>query len=227
MAVAVKSVVASQTSVRGLHISRFFSSHSVPRMPARPLVLCGPSGVGKSTIVGRITKDFPDAFGFSVSHTTRKPREGEVDGVSYHYVDQETMEKLIEDDEFIEHATFSGNTYGTSKAAVQSVVEQGKICILDIDTQGVIQIKKTDLNPLFVFIKPPSMEELEKRLRGRKTETEESIQKRLSVAAAEMEYGEEEGNFDLIIVNDNVEAAGDEMIDFIKPYVEELQKDQE
>ena len=71
------------------------------------------------------------------------------------------------------------------------------------------------------------MEELEKRLRGRKTETEESIQKRLSVAAAEMEYGEEEGNFDLIIVNDNVEAAGDEMIDFIKPYVEELQKDQE
>lgn len=196
-------------------------------MPARPLVLCGPSGVGKSTIVGRITKDFPDAFGFSVSHTTRKPREGEVDGVSYHYVDQDTMEKLIEDDEFIEHATFSGNTYGTSKAAVQSVVEQGKICILDIDTQGVIQIKKTDLNPLFVFIKPPSMEELEKRLRGRKTETEESIQKRLSVAAAEMEYGEEEGNFDLIIVNDNVEAAGDEMIDFIKPYVEELQKDQE
>ena len=91
-----------------------------------------PIGVGKSTIVGRITKDFPDAFGFSVSHTTRKPREGEVDGVSYHYVDQDTMEKLIEDDEFIEHATFSGNTYGTSKAAVQSVVEQGKICILDI-----------------------------------------------------------------------------------------------
>merc|ERR1712020_515638 len=86
---------------------------------------------------------------------------GEVDGVSYHYVDKETIEEMIQNDEFIEHATFSNNTYGTSKAAVKTVVEQGKICILDIDTQGVIQIKKTDLNPLFVFIKPPSMEELE------------------------------------------------------------------
>ena len=145
-------------------------------MPVRTLVLCGPSGVGKSTIVEIIKKAFPDVFKFSVSHTTRKPRAGEVDGVSYHFVDQEIMPKLIENDKFLEHATFSGNTYGTSKAAVQSIVEQGKICILDIDMQGVIQIKKTDLNPLYVFIKPPSMEVLEKRLRGRKTENEENIQ---------------------------------------------------
>jgi len=194
-------------------------------MPARPLVLCGPSGVGKSTIIKKLTDDFPDAFGFSVSHTTRKPREGEVDGVSYHYVDVETIQQAIENDEFIEHATFSGNTYGTSKAAVRTVVEEGKICILDIDTQGVIQIKKTDLNPLFVFIKPPSMEELERRLRGRQTETEESIQKRLSVAASEIEYGDTPGNFDLIIVNDDVEAAGNKMKEFIQPYVEELQQE--
>ena len=137
------------------------------------------------------------------------------------------MAKLIENDKFLEHATFSGNTYGTSKAAVQSIVEQGKICILDIDMQGVIQIKKTDLNPLYVFIKPPSMEVLEKRLRGRKTENEENIQKRLSVAAAEIKYGEAKGNFDLIIVNDNIEVAGNEMINFLKPIVEELQKDQQ
>ena len=196
-------------------------------MPVRTLVLCGPSGVGKSTIVEIIKKAFPDVFKFSVSHTTRKPRAGEVDGVSYHFVDQEIMPKLIEDDKFLEHATFSGNTYGTSKAAVQSIVEQGKICILDIDMQGVIQIKKTDLNPLYVFIKPPSMEVLEKRLRGRKTENEENIQKRLSAAAAEIEYGEAKGNFDLIIVNDNIEVAGNEMINFLKPFVEELQKDQQ
>ena len=196
-------------------------------MPVRTLVLCGPSGVGKSTIVEIIKKAFPDVFKFSVSHTTRKPRAGEVDGVSYHFVDQEIMPKLIENDKFLEHATFSGNTYGTSKAAVQSIVDQGKICILDIDMQGVIQIKKTDLNPLYVFIKPPSMEVLEKRLRGRKTENEENIQKRLSAAAAEIEYGEAKGNFDLIIVNDNIEVAGNEMINFLKPFVEELQKDQQ
>lgn len=110
--------------------SRFFSQ--VVKMVARPLVLCGPSGVGKSTIIARITKEFPDAFGFSVSHTTRKPRPGETDGVSYFFTDKETMQKAIEDGEFIEHAEFSGNMYGTSKSAVHSVMEQGKICILDI-----------------------------------------------------------------------------------------------
>ena len=198
---------------------RFYS----PSMVARPLVLCGPSGVGKSTIVARITTEFPDAFGFSVSHTTRQPREGEVDGVNYHYVDVETMKTAIEKDEFIEHAVFSGNMYGTSKAAVKTVMDQGKICILDIDMQGVIQIKKTDMNPLFVFIKPPSMDELERRLRGRQTETEDSLKRRLSVAAAELEYGETPGNFDLIIVNDDVEAAGEKMKRFIMPYVEQLQ----
>jgi len=91
--------------------------------------------------------------------------------------------------------------------------------------QGVKQIKKTDLDPLYVFIKPPSMDELERRLRGRQTETEESIQKRLSAAAAEMEYGETPGNFDLIIVNDDVEAAGNKMMDFLKPHVETLLKE--
>ena len=138
MALAVKRMATSSQS----HFSRFFSSNSVLRMPARPLVLCGPSGVGKSTLVDRLKKEFPDAFGFSVSHTTRKPREGEVDGISYHYVDQETIEKAIENDEFIEHATFSGNTYGTSKSAVQTVVEQGKICILDI-VSLVVNIRTT------------------------------------------------------------------------------------
>ncbi len=101
-------------------------------MAARPLVLCGPSGVGKSTLVARLTKEYPDAFGFSVSHTTRGPRPGEQEGVSYHYVSREDMVMAIGNDEFIENAEFSGNMYGTSKAAVQSVMDQGRICILDI-----------------------------------------------------------------------------------------------
>merc|ERR1711894_771212 len=101
---------------------------------------------------------------------------------------------------------FSGNMYGTSKSAVNDVLNSGKICILDIDVQGVKAVKETDLTPLLVFIKPPSLEVLEERLRSRGTETEESLSKRLGAAAAEMEYGEEEGNFDIIIVNDDLEA---------------------
>ena len=113
---------------------RFFSQakQNLSKMVARPLVLCGPSGVGKSTIVERIKKAFPDAFALSVSHTTRKPREGEQEGVSYFYTDREKMQEAIDNDEFIETAEFSGNMYGTSKAAVQSVIQRGKICILDI-----------------------------------------------------------------------------------------------
>ena len=101
-------------------------------MVARPLVLCGPSGVGKSTIVERLKKRFPNAFALSVSHTTRQPREGEKDGVNYFFTDRETMTAAIENGDFIETAEFSGNMYGTSKAAVETVSVSGKICILDI-----------------------------------------------------------------------------------------------
>merc|ERR1712098_787565 len=100
-------------------------------------------------------------FGFSVSHTTRKPREGEEDGKAYHFVTKEAMEAAVGRGEFIEHAVFAANMYGTSKAAVESVRSKGVICILDIDIQGVMSTKKTDLNPNYVFIKPPSLEELE------------------------------------------------------------------
>merc|ERR1712008_346661 len=110
---------------------RFFSqTQRLGRMVARPVVLCGPSGVGKSTIVERIKKAFPNAFALSVSHTTRGPREGEKDGVNYFFTDRETMKNSIDNDEFIETAVFSGNMYGTSKAAVKTVSDSGKICIL-------------------------------------------------------------------------------------------------
>lgn len=155
----------------------------------RSLVLCGPSGSGKSTLVKKMMEDFPNRFGFSISHTTRLPRQGEVNGHHYHFTSMEEMRKGIEAGDFIENATFCGNMYGTSKAAVNAVKEQGKICVLDIDVQGVKLVKKTDLNPWYIFIKPPSLEVLKKRLLARKTETEESLSKRLSVASTEMEYG--------------------------------------
>ena len=128
----IMTLVLNSTVCQVLNRRFFSQTQSLGIMVARPLVLCGPSGVGKSTIVERIKKAFPNAFALSVSHTTRNPREGEKDGVNYFFTDRETMKKSIDDDEFIETAEFSGNMYGTSKSAVESVIQHGKICILDI-----------------------------------------------------------------------------------------------
>lgn len=155
----------------------------------RPLVLFGPSGSGKSTLLKKLLEEFPNKFGFSVSHTTRKPRPGEQHGLHYYFTDWETMKKDIEEGKFIEHAVYSGNHYGTSAAAVEAVQKAGKVCVLDIDVQGVKQIRNTNLNAWYVFIKPPSLKELEKRLRARNTESEDSLAQRLDTAAKEMEYG--------------------------------------
>jgi len=188
-----------------------------------PLVLCGPSGAGKSTLLKKMMEKYKQHFGFSVSHTTRSPRPGEEDGVAYNFVSKEDMQKAIENDEFIEHATFAGNMYGTSKAAVETVMEKGLICILDIDVQGVVSMKKTSFNSNYVFIMPPSLQVLEERLKGRGTETEESLQKRLNLATRDMEYGQTEGNFDIIIVNDELQSAYDNLMEFLKEKYTEIQ----
>ena len=168
----------------------------------------------------KLTQEFSSAFGFSVSYTTRQPRQGETDGVEYHFVTKEMFNKLVAEGAFLEFATFSGNNYGTSRAAVETVKQEGKICILDIDVQGVKNIKRTDLDPDYVFIKPPSRAALEERLRARRTENEESLAKRLAAAAAEMDYGETEGNFDIIIVNDDLDRAYADLRQFMLPKIE-------
>ncbi|CAG9132372.1 unnamed protein product [Plutella xylostella] len=181
----------------------------------RPLVLCGPSGSGKSTLLKMLLKEFPDRFGFSVSHTTRQPRPGEKHGVHYHYTSKEEMQAAIQRGEFLETATFSGNMYGTSKRAVEDVRRTGKICVLDIEIEGVKQVKQTDLEPLLVFVMPPSVEELERRLRARNTENEAALQKRLETARKEIEFGQMPGNFHIVILNDNLDKAYSELRDFI------------
>lgn len=128
-------------------------------------------------------------FSFSVSHTTRKPRVGEEHGIHYHFVALSEMQEDIKRNEFLETATFSGNLYGTSIQSVRNVQQQGKVCVLDIDVQGVEQIRKTDLDPVLIFIMPPSIDELKRRLADRKSETPESLQQRLNAARAEIEYG--------------------------------------
>lgn len=189
-----------------------------------PLVIAGPSGSGKSTLLKRLMNEFQDCFGFSISHTTRKPRKGEQNGREYFFINPETFEQSIQNEEFIEYTRFSNNYYGTSKKAVKDVQNSGKICILDVEIDGVRNLKKTDLNPRFVFIKPPSLEILEQRLRSRGTETEESIQQRLTRALEELKFGEIEGMFDLIITNDDIEKAYSILRQFIVNEVEALKK---
>lgn len=182
----------------------------------RPIVLSGPSGTGKSTLLKKLLVDFPNKFGFSVSHTTRQPRAGETNGEQYHFVTVEEFKRLIEGNKFVEWAQFGGNYYGTSIQAVDDVSKKGGICILDIDMQGVKSVKKTMLNPLYVFIAPPSFESLKERLTGRGTETPESLEKRLSHSHAEIEYSKEKGAYDLIVVNDKLEKAYSELKSFIE-----------
>uniref|UniRef100_A0A665X4L4 Guanylate kinase n=1 Tax=Echeneis naucrates TaxID=173247 RepID=A0A665X4L4_ECHNA len=184
-----------------------FVRHKWSMAGPRPVVLSGPSGAGKSTLLKKLMKEYDNVFGFSVSHTTRNPRPGEEDGKDYHYVTREVMQASIDNGDFIENAEFSGNLYGTSKAAVQDVQAKNLICILDIDMQGVKNIKCTDLNPIYISIQPPSMALLEKRLRDRNTESEESLCRRLNAARVEMEFSKEPGVFDVVIVNDKLEDA--------------------
>jgi guanylate kinase len=172
----------------------------------RPIVVAGPSGVGKGTLIGMLVQAHPGQFGFSVSHTTRAPRAGEVGGRDYHFTTREAMRARIEAGDFIEWAEVYGNYYGTSKQAVSDVQAAGTHCILDIDVQGVRSVKQTDLDAVFLFVQPPSMDCLEERLRGRATDSDESIERRMKAAVAELEYGTK-SNFDAVLVNDDLQAA--------------------
>ncbi|ORZ32898.1 P-loop containing nucleoside triphosphate hydrolase protein [Catenaria anguillulae PL171] len=189
---------------------------AIARDNSRPLVLSGPSGSGKSTLLTRLFKEFPNAFGFSVSHTSRSPRPGEVNGVNYNFVTRSEFEALIQQGAFIEHAEFAKNLYGTSVQGVKQVVDQGRVCVLDIDMQGVKLIKKTSLRPWFIFIQPPSMTALEARLRGRGTEKEEAIADRLETARAELEYAQQPGAHDLVLVNDNLDETYKRLVAWIQ-----------
>eukprot|EP00658_Telonema_sp_P-2_P040555 TRINITY_DN289_c0_g1_i4.p1 TRINITY_DN289_c0_g1~~TRINITY_DN289_c0_g1_i4.p1 ORF type:complete len:249 (+),score=65.33 TRINITY_DN289_c0_g1_i4:146-892(+) len=182
-----------------------------------PVVVTGPSGVGKGTLIGRLLKEAPNRVGFSVSHTTRGPRPGEEDGVHYHFVAKDEMLKMIEAGEFLEYAHVHTNIYGTSKQSVRDVQKQNKICIMDIDVQGAKSIKEIahDLPSRFVFLAPPSIEELEQRLRGRGTETEEKIQVRIGNARSEMESTKIEGFWDKVLVNNDLDKASKAFNDFV------------
>jgi len=156
-------------------------------------VISGPSGVGKDTIYGLLSKKYPERFIQTVSHTTRAPRDGERDGVNYHFVTKERFDEMKADGQFLESAEFCGNYYGTSHAEVRRCLDSGKIAILIIEVQGAETIRKyafdhqdIEVSLVTIFIRPPSLQELEKRLRERKTDNDEQIQKRLVRARFEI-----------------------------------------
>lgn len=170
-------------------------------------VISGPSGAGKGTLVNRILDEHPDII-LSISATTRQPREGEVDGVHYHFMSVDEFEDVIARDGFIEWAQVHSNYYGTPLAPIEQHLAAGDTVLLEIDVQGAFQVLDKLPQAKLVFIAPPSVEELERRLRGRGTETEEVIAQRLANAQGEMEASKD---YDFVIVNDDLERATKEL----------------
>ena len=167
------------------------------------LVISGPSGAGKSTVVSKAIEGREDIC-FSTSATTRSPRPGEVDGREYFFVSFERFLEMVANDELLEHAEYVANRYGTPRAYVEQRLEEGMNVVLDIEVQGARQVRRQMPEAVLIFIAPPSLEELEKRLRGRGTDTESAIEGRL--IRARQEY-QEADFYDYLIVNDNVEKA--------------------
>lgn len=170
------------------------------------IVVSGPSGCGKGTVLAEILKS--DRIFYSVSATTRSPRQGETDGVNYYFLTKEKFEKLIEEDGMLEYASYCGNYYGTPKRPVEEMLEQGKHVILEIEVQGAMKVMEKCPEAVFVFILPPSLKELERRLNKRGTEAEDVIKKRLSEAAREIKQAYK---YDYAVINGELEKAVDDL----------------
>lgn len=193
------------------------------------IILSGPSGSGKGTIVKELIKR--DNFVLSISATTRNPREGELHGSHYFFKSKEEFEGMIAKNELLEYACFCDNYYGTPKAFIDDVVHSGKDVILEIEVQGALQVKSVYPDAIFVFIMPPTIEELHSRLIGRGTETKEVIAKRLARAEEELTLYKE---YDYIVINDNLDLAVEEINGIVqaeksksyryKTYIEDMLK---
>jgi guanylate kinase len=175
-------------------------------------VITGPSGVGKGTLIRGLLTRVPD-LELSTSATTRDPRPGERDGVDYHFLSPEEFERRVQDGEFVEHATYSGNRYGTLRSELEQRLRAGAPVVLEIEVQGARQVRDSMPEAIAVFIAPPSREALRVRLQGRGTDAPEQVDQRLATAERELEAQPE---FAHVVVNDRVEAATDELEQIVK-----------
>ena len=173
----------------------------------KTFIICGPSGVGKGTVVARLLASDPTLY-FSVSATTRQPRAGEENGVHYHFLSMEQFEKWIGEDQFLEYAQFVGNYYGTPQLYVDKAMEQGRDVLLDIEIQGAEQIHRKRPEAVRIYVAPPSWAELERRLIGRGTEDMEKVRSRLARGKEEFAAAKD---FDYFVINDTVDRAVDEI----------------
>ena len=169
----------------------------------KTFIISGPSGVGKSTVLHALFEGRDDLY-FSVSATTRAPREGERDGVDYHFIHADRFRSMIEEDAFLEYAEYVGNFYGTPKRFVDEAMDKGQDVILDIEVQGALQVTSKRPDTVKIFIAPPSWKELERRLKDRGTDDPEKVQKRLLRAKVEFQTAH---TYDYFVVNDTVENA--------------------
>lgn len=170
-------------------------------------IVSSPSGAGKTTLCNKLLAEF-DNLRFSTSHTTRKPRQGEVDGEDYFFIDYDEFDKMAEDELFIEWAHVHANRYGTARAELRAAANAGKDLLFDIDFQGAQQIKKQYPDALGIFVLPPSIEELQRRLRKRGTETAHSLEQRFKAALEEIAHHD---SFDYLVLNDDLEVAYDQL----------------
>jgi guanylate kinase len=178
-----------------------------------PFVISAPSGTGKTTVCHRVVSMDPDVV-LSVSHTTRAPRPSERDGVDYHFVTEARFEQLVAEDAFLEHARYSGHRYGTSWAAIEEPLAAGRDVLLEIETQGARQVRSRRRDALLIFLLPPSLAELERRLRGRRSgESGDEIERRLAIARHEFGAAP---LFDVFVVNREVEGAADAVLALVR-----------
>ena len=173
----------------------------------KTFIICGPSGVGKGTVVARLLASDPKLY-FSVSATTRPPRPGEVDGKHYHFLSREQFQRWIDEDAFLEHAEFVGNLYGTPKLYVDKAMDQGRDVILDIEIQGAEQVHRRRPEAIRIYVAPPSWAELERRLIGRGTEDMEKVRRRLERGKEEFAVARD---VDYFVINDTVDRAVEEL----------------
>lgn len=201
-----------------------WNPHFMEFVKPKLIVISAPSGSGKTSIFKRAQAILPNLF-YSISHTTRQPREGEVDGVDYFFTDKHQFCLMIENNLFLEWAEVYGNFYGTTKEFIQRSQQEGKIVILDIDVQGMMQLKKIpDLDAVFVFITPPSLKALSDRLIERGTENEITLQRRLSTAEHEMTFMHQ---YDYQVINDKLDEAVEAFLRIIINECYDLKGDQE